>query len=167
MSDRNSLLQTLNTQLAQEATLLRQLLDSMQQEHQCLLEKALDKLTATVEQKKSLLNEFDTAVTCRMETLTNLGHNSQGDTQSTTRLMIQECGKDDPAILDHWTALEELLLQCKEQNEINGAIIEVSSHSLQTAYTLLTRSNSDEADLYNAKGVSRKGGGAGNSLAKA
>ena len=167
MTDSSSQLQTLATQLAQEVTLLRQLLESLQQEHQCLADKALDQLTAAVEQKKSLLDQFDVAVTSRMETLSTLGLDLQGDTQSNTLEIIRDCGKDLPEIMDHWSDLEGLLQQCKEQNEINGAVIEVSSHSLQTAYTLLTASNAGEADLYNAKGISRKGGGTGNSLAKA
>ena len=146
---------------------MRQLFDSLQQEHQYLADKALDKLTSTVEQKKNLLDEFDAAVTNRMETLSTLGLDLQGDAQSTTLEFIKECGKDAPEIMRHWSNLEGLLQQCKEQNEINGAVIDISSHSLQTAYALLTAPNSEEANLYTAKGISRRGGGTGNSLAKA
>lgn len=167
MTERSPQLQTLNTQLAQEVDLLRQLYTSLQHEHQCLAEKALDKLTAAVEAKQTLLGEFDSAVSSRMDTLSTLGLDPRHEPQATTLKLIQDCAKELPEIMQHWLELEGLLEQCKEQNEINGAIIEVSSHSLQTAYALLTASTSGETDLYNAKGISRKGGGTGNTLAKA
>ena len=168
MSDRNSQLESLSSQLAHEGDLLRQLFDGLQQEHQCLSDKDLDKLTAAVELKKSILDEFDTAVSDRMETLSNLGLDLEHQPQPEIKKFIQTCAKENSEIEQHWKALEELLEQCKEQNTINGAVIEVSSQSLQTAYSLLTAPISGETNLYNAKGISRKGGGgSGKSLAKA
>lgn len=167
MSDRNTQLKTLSSQLVHEGKLLRQLFDSLQQEHQCLSDKELDKLTAAVEAKQSILDEFNTAVSTRMEMLTKLGLDLEQQPQPEILKLIQKCAEEVPEISQHWEELEELLLQCKEQNAINGAVIEISSHSLQTAYTLLTAPTAGDADLYNAKGVSRKGGGSGNSIAKA
>lgn len=167
MTDRSKQLQILSGQLAHEGKLLRQLFDRLQDEHQCLSEKALDKLTAAVEAKKSILDEFDSAVSSRMGTLSGLGLDLEREPQPETLKLIQQCAEEVPEIMQHWKALEELLEQCKEQNTINGAVIEISSHSLQTAYSLLTAPTSGEADLYNAKGISRKGGGSGTSLAKA
>ena len=167
MTDRSTQLQTLSTQLAHELTLLRQLYDILLQEHRFLADKALDELTATVGTKSQLLDEFDAAVTARMATLTALGLDTQSDTPSATRQLIETCATEVPEIAQYWSELEELLGQCQEQNAINGAVIEISSHSLQTAYAILTASDSNKTDLYNAKGISRKGGGTGNSLAKA
>jgi len=154
-------------QLAHEGKLLRLLFDNLHQEHQCLSEKALDKLTAAVEAKKSILDEFDAAVTKRMETLSSLGLDLEHEPQAKILKLIQECAKEVPDIMQHWKVLEGLLEQCKEQNSINGAIIETSSHSLQTAYAILTAPTSGETSIYNAKGISRKNGGSGNTLAKA
>lgn len=167
MTDRSKQLQILSSQLAHEGKLLRQLFDHLQDEHQCLSEKALDKLTTAVEAKKSVLDEFDIAVSSRMDTLSELGLDLEHEPEPETLKLIQQSAEEVPEIMQYWKALEELLEQCKDQNTINGAIIEVSSHNLQTVYSLLTTPSSDEADLYTAKGMAHKGGGSGKSLAKA
>lgn len=167
MTEHSNHLQTLSSQLADEGNLLRRLLDNLTQEHQCLSDKALDMLTAAVEAKKTTLDEFEAAVSSRMETLSRLGLDLQHEPQPEIFKLIQECSDQLPEIMQYWKELEVLLEQCKEQNAINGAVIEISSHSLQTAYKLLTTPITGESALYNAKGISRKGGGTGNTLAKA
>ena len=167
MSDRSVLLKKLSTHLAQEVVLLGQVFSALEKEHQYLSEKALEQLSSAVANKSAALSEFEQAVAIRMDTLAELGLDLENTPHSHSLKLIQECGNELPEILAHWSTLESLLQQCQEQNAINGAIIEISSHSLQTAYSILTAPTSGTPNLYDAKGISRKGSGTGNSLAKA
>lgn len=164
MTDRSALIQQLSQQLAQEGTFLRQFHDVLLEEHSILSTRELDKLEDVVKHKQSILDEIQQAVNERMQTLQQLGmDNNEG---SEVRRCIDECTGIIPEIGDSWTHLQSLLDECKEQNIINGAIIEISSESLKVALSILSDRTAN-TQLYDAKGKTRHGDGSGSSLAKA
>lgn len=164
MTDRSALTQQLSQQLAQEETFLRQFLDVLQKEHEILSERKLDALEEVVKHKQSVLDEFQQAVNERMQTLEQLGLDTAED--ASVQRCIDECADEIPDIAESWENLQHLLEECKEQNIINGAIIEVSTHSLNVALSILS-DRTASTELYDAKGKTRPGDGSGSSLAKA
>jgi flagella synthesis protein FlgN len=164
VADRSTLIQQLSQQLAQEETFLRQFRDVLQEEHELLSERELDKLEDVVKRKQSILDEFQQSVNERMQTLQELGLETTDS--SDIRLIVEGCADNAPEIAESWENLQQLLDECKEQNTINGAIIEVSTNSLKVALSILSDRTAN-TELYDAKGNTRPGDGSGSSLAKA
>jgi flagella synthesis protein FlgN len=165
VTDRNELLQNLTQQLAQEETFLRQFHDVLMEEHQTLSERKREQLEGVVQRKQSILDEFQQAVNERMETLKQLGMD-EGMDANQVKDFLDDCAKDIPEISQSWENLQQLLASCKEQNTVNGAIIEVSTHNLRVAMSIL-QGKTENAELYDAKGRTRNGDGSSSSLAKA
>lgn len=165
MTERTALIQQLSEQLAQEETFLRQFYDVLLEEHDALSEHDRIHLEQVVHNKQSLLDQFQQAINKRMETLRQLGMSEEA-TPDVIDEFFKGCSSDIPEIMESWNTLQTLLTDCKEKNAANGAIIEVSTHSVQTALSIL-HGKAGSTDLYDAKGNTKPGDGSGNSLAKA
>ncbi|MFP5344536.1 MAG: flagellar protein FlgN [Gammaproteobacteria bacterium] len=57
----------------------------------------------------------------------------------------------DTGLDGHWRALEQLLHQCQQQNEVNGGVVSLSRRHVQRALGIL-RGLPAEQSLYNAAG---------------
>jgi len=77
---------------------------------------------------------------------------------------IQQC-LNTPELEKHWHNLQELLTGCRDDNHVNGNIIEVSKHTTQKMLRLLT-GDSDATELYGSAGKVEHGMGSSR-LAKA
>ncbi|MBD3669476.1 MAG: flagellar protein FlgN [Gammaproteobacteria bacterium] len=158
MPERAEIIERLPQQLAQELELLRQFYDVLMEEHDILEQRKTEHLDETTKRKQDLLDEFQGAVSERMALLEPINEDAQS--------VMSELAKQHSDIGGPWEELQQLLEQCKEQNIINGAIIEVSQHNLQIALSILTERTAS-TELYDAKGKTRHGDGSGSSLAKA
>jgi flagella synthesis protein FlgN len=165
VADRKALIQQLSQQLAQEESFLRQFHDVLMEEHETLSQRDREALEEVVQRKQSILDEFQQAVKQRLETLKQLGAGEDMDMDQ-IQGVIEDCAKDAPEMTECWDNLQQLLATCKEQNAVNGAIIEVSAHHLQVALSIL-HGDTDSTELYDAKGRTRHGDGSSSSLAKA
>ena len=166
MPERTALFEQLSQQLAQEEIFLRQFHDVLLEEHSILSERKLEEIERVVKHKQGLLDEFQQAVAERMKTLYELGLDQSLTDNTQLQQFMEQCGEELPEISASWGRLQQLLADCKEQNIVNGAIIEISNHSVQVALSILN-GKTGKAELYDPKGKTRRGDGSGSSLAKA
>jgi len=129
---------------------LRQLLDA---EHAAIAARdttALDQLTTD---KLPLLAELEGFARERHAMLQKAGLTA--DRAGFETLLGNE-GNDASALMTQWDALRELLEACKEQNRVNGLVLDASYRTTQQALGILL-GQTREAETYDARGAVRNG----------
>lgn len=129
---------------------LHQLLDA---EHAAIAARDTAALDQLITAKLPLLAELEGFARERLSLLQKAGLSA--DRAGFEALLSRE-GNDTPTLMKQWDALQELLEACREQNRVNGLVLDASYRATQQALGILL-GQTREAETYDARGAVRNG----------
>jgi len=141
-------MKSLDTLLEGEHNATVRLLDALREEHQALMRRDMTALDNAVNKKSQQVAELEVLGRDRDAALKAAGH-AAGREGIESWLSRQPNG----AVKKLWQELQNLLLRCQRQNQINGGIVETSRRYIQRALSLL-QGQSAEPALYGPSGAS-------------
>jgi flagella synthesis protein FlgN len=141
-------MKSLDALLEGERNATVRLLDALREEHQALTHRDMTALDHAVSKKSQQVAELEILGRDRDAALKTAGH-AFGREGIESWLSHQPNG----AAKKLWQELQNLLLRCQRQNQINGGIVETSRRFTQRALSLL-QGQSAEPALYGPSGAS-------------
>ncbi|MGV6852438.1 MAG: flagella synthesis protein FlgN [bacterium] len=139
---------------------LSQLLDT---EYQTLSTGNAEMLISISEQKQNLVTKIEQHNKQRSFIIAGSGYPNQADNIAT---LTSDLG-DQHTVSLKWQKLLSLVTTIRQQNIINGGIIQVSLQRNRNALSILTGRDKNETDTYTAIGKHNDSKGEGISLARA
>lgn len=146
MMDSRRLLEDLEDVLQQEADAAYQLLAALRKEREALGNRDLDATGETAREKEALITRLED-LAARQNELLALAGIDPGTRDLDGALKTAGLG----ALLERWQALLDVLAQCRQQNLINGGIIEMSRRFAQQVLDSI-RGASPDGRLYGPDG---------------
>ncbi|UTA49454.1 flagellar protein FlgN [Simiduia sp. 21SJ11W-1] len=132
--------------IEQELRAATQLLALLSQETDALSQRNLGALSSIIEKKSQELVALDQAARRRRALLTD---QKLPVDDKHWRLLLSRCR--DEKLLHQWHAIEENILACKRENEINGKLLARSQRAVNRLMGAL-KGQSADTSLYNNKG---------------
>jgi len=138
---------------------------SFSRQFSCLLDRQLElaeALSELLKEEQEVLGHRDTAALTQLaERKLMLTGQLEQQTGLLAKLLsenglrldrsgIQQC-LNTPELEERWHSLQKLLTGCRDDNYINGNIIEVSKHTTQKMLRLLT-GDGDDTEIYGSAG---------------
>lgn len=126
------------------------LLAVLQHEHTLLSGRDASAIERTAEEKQHFLAQLDASGQAHSAALRAAGYAEHTQSmQDWLRQLDQHTGSQ---LTPLWQRLESLLTACRQQNQINGGIIEISRRHTQRALGIL-HGKSEETELYSPGGA--------------
>lgn len=131
-----------------------ELLSVMHSEHQALARQDTKTLTPLIEKKQLLLAELETASVGFLNLLLNDGVSLDKDRIET--LLAEMSIATDDHLVAGWNRLQQQLLDCQQQNLVNGQLMEVSRRGTEQALSILLGHGHAEPGLYDGRGATQR-----------
>jgi len=142
--------------------LLKQALEAVEQLHRALREEYtaltsnnLPGFEASIQKKIAYTTQLESIEQTIFSLLRNAGF-SWDKTGLNSYVDTLGSPAEKRGILRHWEKLREAILQCQNQNQINGRILNIASLNIRQALEVLTGQKS--GNTYNANGKASDGG---------
>lgn len=142
-------LQTIHTMIEQDLATSRQLLALLERETDSTQARDYGAMSELLKEKTPLLDNLKKNAQIRSQLLLSA---NQAANEENWSLLLDSF--NDQAVKESWQAMQTTISQCKEINNINGKLINrgVQSHN---KLLQLMRGNTQQADIYDAKGSKR------------
>ncbi len=142
-------LSTIHTMIEQDLATSRQLLALLERETDSTQERDFAAMSELLKEKTPLIDNLKKNAKIRSQLL--LSTNKAANEENWSLLLDSF---NDQAVKESWQAMQTTISQCKEINNINGKLINrgVQSHN---KLLQLMRGNTQQADIYDAKGSKR------------
>ena len=155
--------QKLSDHLNKEMVLAQDLNRLLDEEYQLLSHKNPELIADISKQKQNLVLEIEKANKIRTHIIASAGFPNQPENITTLVSQLQE--DDDIAIT--WHKVIELIASIRQQNIINGGIIQVSLQRNRSALAILTGRQQQDSGTYSSIGKAQDNHQQGISLARA
>jgi flagellar biosynthesis/type III secretory pathway chaperone len=137
--------------LDQELGYIRELLDILTQERDALSQDSV-KIEAISTHKAEIITRLEQAGNLRTALLQDVGYAADKQGMDTC---IQWCDNNN-VLQSRWQDLLNLTTQCRDNNHVNGMIIESSRRSIHQALSILYGQPAN--NVYSASGQAEEGG---------
>jgi flagellar biosynthesis protein FlgN len=133
--------------LLQEEQQASGLIELLEQEQDALAQRKADELLRVVAEKESSLGRLDGYASERASLLQQAGYSPDRD-GFLALLNAEPSGR----LRDLWHGVEALLKRCRQQNEINGKMLDISQIQARQMLALLLGRESGGNELYDQNG---------------
>lgn len=117
--------------LEEESKLSSQLYEVLLAEKACLAENQIDKLEANTREKESILNLLESSAKERAQFMPVQNQEEFDQLIHHYEPSLKE------ELLHDWQQLQTLLAKCREQNEINGTVLNINMHNTRRIFDIL------------------------------
>lgn len=125
---------------------LAKLEEILRQEHDTLKQRDSDALIEITQVKQKLIESVESFWNERLVLLQGAGY-------STDKEAVLNLVSTDSQLVSQWDELESVLLNCQQQNQVNGLLVDMSRQQTQQLLSILLGEDSLKgAELYDAKG---------------
>lgn len=138
----------LNTLTLELNSLLSELISSLDDEHELLVDQVAEQLLEPAQRKKQLSEQINTVEQKRVQLLQQAGweNNKQGHAA-----LVQVAQNHIAHFADTWETTEELIRTCVDKNQLNGIIMENNRRNVETRLSIL-RGQPLSTDSYSSNG---------------
>ncbi len=141
--------------LSMEKLCLSRLKESLEREYAALESQQIDTLEKAVKEKQSTLDEVAELQRRRSGLLRQYGFSNDN---SGVSQCIERCSPSlSRELLPLWEQLHTLIEQCRDQNLVNGRVLELNDRRVQQTLAVLTN-GTQPLELYCSQGVSSRQG---------
>ncbi len=137
------------------------LLSALQDEHEALQQRTASAIDSALTRKTQRLKDFDETERARRQLLRTL---QVPDDRAAIGAFLTKQTDNAPALTQRWSRLLSVAAQCRHQNQLNGALVEMQRRQVQRALDVLR--GAPESTTYGPTGTAERRGGS-HSLAKA
>lgn len=144
--------------LRQEAEEVERLLEALNREHEVLLSRDTDAISAVVAEKEEALGRLNALAGQRKALLKQAGYS---DDKAGFSAFLES--DSSGTMTELWHSLEEGLRACQQQNQINGMMLESSRQQTEQMLQLLL-GHGHKTELYDQRGSSKTSYGKSTSI---
>ncbi len=141
--------------LSMEKLCLSRLKESLEDEQTALENRQIDALEQAVKAKQDALQEAAELQQRRSTLLRQYGFSN--DESGVSQCIVKCSPSLSRELLPLWEQLHTLIEQCRDQNLVNGRILELNDRCVQQTLAILTN-GTQPLELYSSQGVSSRQG---------
>ena len=139
--------------MGREAESVSRLLEVLEHEAQALGDHDGTVLQESVQRQQELMIELEQLATERLKLLVASGFS--GDKEGFQGFLKAAGEAEGKPLEQMWSALQEQLRNCRDRNQLNGALLEATRRNTQQVLSILLGTQEPATELYDKRGAAR------------